>query len=59
MGFRQWRNIDTYQSRYKGPKDLWNTGLIDDLIIGNMFASEQELQALGQLNRHKLELQVQ
>lgn len=40
-------------------KDLWNTGLIDDLIIGNMFASEQELQALGQLNRHKLELQVQ
>ncbi|MEG0471551.1 MAG: MupG family TIM beta-alpha barrel fold protein [Solibacillus sp.] len=39
-------------------KDLWNTGLIDDLIIGNMFASEQELQALGQLNRHKLELQV-
>ncbi|MEG0473540.1 MAG: MupG family TIM beta-alpha barrel fold protein [Solibacillus sp.] len=39
-------------------KDLWNTGLIDDLIIGNMFASEQELQALGQLNRQKLELQV-
>ncbi len=40
-------------------KDLWNTGLIDDLIIGNMFASEQELQALGKLNRQKLELQVQ
>lgn len=39
-------------------KDLWNTGLIDDLIIGNMFASEQELQSLGQLNRQKLVLQV-
>lgn len=39
-------------------KDLWNTGLIDDLIIGNMFASEQELQALGKLNRQQLELQV-
>lgn len=39
-------------------KDLWNTGLIDDLIIGNMFASEEELYALGQLNRNKLELKV-
>lgn len=39
-------------------KDLWNTGLIDDLIIGNMYASEEELVALGKLNRHKLELKV-
>ena len=39
-------------------KDLWNTGLIDDLIIGNMFASEEELHALGQLNRNKLELKI-
>ncbi len=39
-------------------KDLWNTGLIDDLIIGNMFASEEELHALGRLNRNKLELKV-
>lgn len=40
-------------------KDLWHTGgLIDDCIIGNMFASEEELRALGQLNRNKLELRV-
>ncbi|MGE7841238.1 DUF871 domain-containing protein [Lysinibacillus sp. NPDC093712] len=39
-------------------KDLWHTGLIDDCIIGNMYASEEELKALGQLNRHKLELKV-
>ncbi|QFF98072.1 DUF871 domain-containing protein [Psychrobacillus glaciei] len=39
-------------------KDLWHTGLIDDLIIGNMYASEDELKALGSLNRHKLELAV-
>ncbi len=40
-------------------KDMWNTGLIDDCIIGNMYASEEELRALGQLNRYKLELQVE
>ncbi|MBK3493389.1 DUF871 domain-containing protein [Viridibacillus sp. YIM B01967] len=39
-------------------KDLWHTGLIDDLIIGNMYASKEELQELGKLNRHKLELAV-
>lgn len=39
-------------------KDLWHTGLIDDLIIGNMYASEDELKALGSLNRNKLELSV-
>lgn len=39
-------------------KDLWHTGLIDDCIIGNMYASEEEIRALGQLNRHKLELKV-
>lgn len=39
-------------------KVLWYTGLIDDCIIGNMFASEEELRALGQLNRNKLELRV-
>lgn len=39
-------------------KDLWHTGLIDDLIIGNMYASEDELKALGSLNRNKLELAV-
>ncbi|MEO4052165.1 MupG family TIM beta-alpha barrel fold protein [Solibacillus sp. CAU 1738] len=40
-------------------KDLWNTGMIDDLIIGNMFASEEELKALGRLNRHKLALKIE
>lgn len=40
-------------------KDLWQTGLIDDLIIGNMFASEEELIALGELNRNKLTLSVE
>lgn len=39
-------------------KDLWQTGLIDDLIIGNMYASEAELKALGELNRYKLEFDV-
>ncbi|WP_144510415.1 DUF871 domain-containing protein [Bacillus sp. FJAT-22090] len=39
-------------------KDLWHTGLIDDLIIGNMYASGEELKALGRLNRSKLELTV-
>lgn len=39
-------------------KDLWHTGLIDDLIIGNMFASDEELAALGSLNRDLLELTV-
>lgn len=39
-------------------KDLWHTGLIDDLIIGNMYATEEELQALGKLNRQKLELDI-
>ncbi|MFJ7950061.1 DUF871 domain-containing protein [Lysinibacillus sp. NPDC096418] len=39
-------------------KDMWHTGLIDDCIIGNMYASEEELRALGQLNRNKLELKV-
>lgn len=39
-------------------KDLFNTGLIDDVIIGNAFASEAELKRLGALNRDLLELQV-
>lgn len=39
-------------------KDLWHTDLIDDLIIGNMFASKAELEALGSLNRSMLELTV-
>lgn len=40
-------------------KDLFNTGLIDDVIIANCFASEQELKILGELNRNVLELGVE
>lgn len=40
-------------------KDAWQTGFIDDLIIGNMFATEEELETLGKLNRHMLELTVE
>ncbi|WP_102273150.1 DUF871 domain-containing protein [Cytobacillus massiliigabonensis] len=40
-------------------KDLWHTGLIDDLIIGNMYASKKEIEALGRLNRNKLELRAE
>jgi len=39
-------------------KDLFNTGLIDDVIIGNCFASDQELKALGQMNKEVLTLEV-
>ena len=40
-------------------KDLFQTGLIDDLIIGNMFASDEELKSLSLLNRYMLELKVE
>lgn len=39
-------------------KDLFQTNLIDDLIIGNMFASDEELKSLSLLNRYLLELKV-
>lgn len=39
-------------------KDLFNTNLIDDVIIGNCFASEAELKALSEVNKYKLELSV-
>lgn len=39
-------------------KDLYNTGLIDDVIIANAFASDKELESLGNLNRYMLELKV-
>jgi hypothetical protein len=34
-------------------KHLFATGLIDDVIIGNAYASQEELIALGQLNRYQ------
>ena len=35
-------------------KHLFATGLIDDVIVGNAYASEAELVALGQLNRYQI-----
>ncbi|MDH6364376.1 hypothetical protein M2139_001319 [Enterococcus sp. PF1-24] len=35
-------------------KHLWATDLIDDVIIANAFASEEELKALSQINPYKL-----
>jgi len=40
-------------------KDLFNTGLIDDVIIANAFASDDELKAVGALNPYMLELDVE
>lgn len=40
-------------------KDLFNTGLIDDVIIANAFASDEELKTLGEMNKDLLELQVE
>lgn len=39
-------------------KHLFATGLIDTVIIGNMFASEAELQALTSINPYVLQLEV-
>lgn len=39
-------------------KHLWATGLIDDVIIGNAYASEEELKKLGELNRYLVELDI-
>ena len=39
-------------------KHLWATGVIDDIIIGNAYASDQELESLSQLNRSALELKI-
>ena len=40
-------------------KDFFQTNLIDDVIIGNAFASEEELKRLSLLNRYLLELKVE
>lgn len=37
-------------------KHLWATDLIDDVIIANSFASEEELKALSNINPNKLTL---
>lgn len=40
-------------------KHLWATDLIDDIIIANCFASEEELKALGGLRRELLSFEVE
>ncbi len=40
-------------------KDLFNTGLIDDVILANAFASEIELITLGNLDKDLLTLNVE
>ena len=39
-------------------KHLFATNLIDDVVIGNAYASNEELKALGQLNRYQTELTI-
>jgi len=39
-------------------KELFNTGLIDDVIIANCFASEAELKALSEMNKEVLTFDV-
>lgn len=40
-------------------KHLFATGLIDDVIIGNAYASEEELKAMSAVNRYQLSLAVE
>lgn len=40
-------------------KHLFATGLIDDVIIGNAYASEEELRRLSKVNRYQVELAVE
>ncbi|MCH4887239.1 DUF871 domain-containing protein [Acidaminobacter sp. JC074] len=39
-------------------KDLFSSGLIDDVIIGNAFASESELKLLSELTKEMIEFRV-
>jgi len=39
-------------------KELFNTGLIDDVIIANCFASKEELKALSDMNKEVLTFDV-
>lgn len=40
-------------------KHLFATNLIDDVIIGNAYASKEELEALSKVNRYQLEITVE
>lgn len=40
-------------------KHLFASNVIDDVIIGNAYASEEELECLGELNRYQTEFSVE
>ncbi len=40
-------------------KHLFATNLIDDIIIGNAYASEEELKSLGHLDRYQTVFRVE
>lgn len=40
-------------------KHLFATKLIDDVIIGNAYASEEELKAMGEVDRYQTEFSVE
>ncbi|MGL5150886.1 MAG: DUF871 domain-containing protein [Clostridium sp.] len=40
-------------------KHLYATGVIDDVIIGNAYASEDELRRLSEVNKYQLELSIE
>lgn len=40
-------------------KDLFNTNLVDDVIIANCFASEEELKKLSEINKELMVLDVE
>lgn len=39
-------------------KHLFATNMIDDVIIGNAYASEEELEALSKLNRYQVQFHI-
>ncbi|WP_203663886.1 DUF871 domain-containing protein [Lacticaseibacillus sp. 53-4] len=39
-------------------KHLWASGLIDDVLIGNAYASEDELKRLSEINRYQVQFHI-
>ncbi|MFD1392889.1 DUF871 domain-containing protein [Lacticaseibacillus jixianensis] len=39
-------------------KHLWASGLIDDVLIGNAYASEDELRRLSEINRYQVQFHI-
>ncbi|WEV43262.1 MupG family TIM beta-alpha barrel fold protein [Lactobacillus sp. ESL0684] len=53
------RESDRYLPVEVQAKSLFMSNLIDDVIIGNSYASEAELRSLSELDRYKLTLDVE